>query len=71
MGQIPVYQYTIPLREVEDGFEPAYEYPEGNVINKYKEGRNLIVIYDEVIPHFHKDSIAVTVEVLTEYDARK
>jgi hypothetical protein len=40
MGQIPVYQYTIPLEETEDGLEPAYEYPEGNVINKYEKGRD-------------------------------
>jgi hypothetical protein len=68
MGQMPVYQYTIPLEETEDGFEPAYEYPEGNVINKYEKGRELIVIQDKVVPQFHKDSVAVKVDVLVEDD---
>lgn len=68
MGQMPVYQYTIPLKKTEDGFDPAYEYPEGNVINKYEKGKSLIVIQDKVVPHFHKDSVAVKVDVLVEDD---
>jgi hypothetical protein len=66
MGKMPVYQYTIPLEETEDGFEPAYEYPERNVINKYEKARSLIVIQDRVVPQFHKDSVAVKVDVLVE-----
>lgn len=66
MGQRPVYQYTIPLEETEDGFEPAYEYPEGNVINKYEKGRELIIIQDKVVPQLHKDSVAVKVDVIVE-----
>jgi hypothetical protein len=66
MRQIPVYQYTIPLEETEDGLEPAYEYPEGNVINKYEKGRELIIIQDKVVPQLHKDSVAVKVDVLVE-----
>jgi hypothetical protein len=66
MGQMPVYQYKIPLEETEDGFEPAYEYPEGNEHTKYEKGRHLVVIQDEVIPQFHKDSIPVRVDVLVE-----
>lgn len=61
-----LYQYTIPLEETEDGLEPVYDYPEGDEINKYEKGRELIIIQDKVIPHFHKDSIAVTVDVLVE-----
>lgn len=63
---MPVYQYTIPLEETEDGCKPVYECPERNVINKYKKGRSLIVIQDKVVPHFHKDSIAVKVDVIVE-----
>lgn len=66
MGQRPVYQYTIPLEQTEVGFEPAYEYPDENVINKYEKGRELIVIQDKVVPQFHKDSVAVKVDVLVE-----
>lgn len=66
MGQMPVYQYKIPLEETEDGFGPAYDYPEGNEINKYENGGYLVVIQDKVVPHFHKDSVAVKVDVLVE-----
>ena len=66
MRQIPVYQYTIPLEETEDGLEPAYEYPEGNVINKYEKGRELIIVQNKVVPQLHKDSVAVKVDVLVE-----
>jgi len=38
MSQMPVYQYTIPLEQTEDGFKPTYKYPEENVINKYEKG---------------------------------
>jgi len=31
-----------------------------------RRGGNLIVIQDKVVPHFHKDSIAVKVDVLVE-----
>jgi hypothetical protein len=38
------------------------------VINKYEKRRELIVIQDKVVPHFHKDSVAVDVDVLLEDD---
>jgi len=66
MGQMPVYQYKIPLEETEDGFGPAYDYPEGNEHTKYEKGRYLVVIQGKIIPHFHKDSVAVKVDVLVE-----
>ncbi|MFC7250185.1 hypothetical protein ACFQJ5_10085 [Halomicroarcula sp. GCM10025324] len=66
MGQISVYKYSIPLEETEDCFESAYDYPEENVINKYKEEGYLIVFQDKVVPHFHKDSVAVKVDVIVE-----
>jgi hypothetical protein len=68
MGSMPVYKYTIPLEKTEKGVEPAYEYPEGDEISKYEEDGNLIVIQDRIIPHFHRDSIAVEVDVLVEDD---
>ena len=66
---MPVYQYTIPLIQDEEVWEPAYEHPEEHEINKYEKGGKLIVIQDEVIPHFHKDSIPVKVDVLVENKA--
>jgi hypothetical protein len=69
MGQMLVYQYKIPLEETEDGFEPVYDYPEGNEHTRYEKSGNLIVIQDKAIPHFHKDSVSVKVDVLVEDDA--
>jgi len=63
---MPIYQYTIPLIQNGEVLEPGYEHPEENEINKYEKERKLIVIQDEVIPHFHKDSIPVKVDVLVE-----
>ena len=63
---MPVYRYTIPLEETEDCVESAYDYPDENVINKYKKEGHLIVIQDKVVPHFHKDSVAVKVDVFVE-----
>ncbi|CCQ35923.1 uncharacterized protein Nmlp_1732 [Natronomonas moolapensis 8.8.11] len=36
------------------------------MITKYEKGRELILIQDKVVPQFHKDSIAVKVDVLVE-----
>jgi hypothetical protein len=66
MGQTPVYQYTIPLEETEEGFEAAYDYPEESEINRQKEGGFLRVTLNKVVPHFHKNSVAVKVDVLVE-----
>ena len=66
---MPIYQYTIPLIQDGEVWEPAYEHPEENEINKYEKGGKLIVIQDKVIPHFHKDSIPVSVDVLVADEA--
>ena len=66
---MPIYQYTIPLIQNGEVLEPGYEHPEENEINKYEKGRKVIVIQDEVIPHFHKDSIPVDVDVLVSNEA--
>jgi len=63
---MPIYQYTIPLEETEDGLEPVYDYPEGNKHTEYEQGEYLVVIRDNVIPHFHKDTIPVKVDVLVD-----
>jgi len=58
-----VYQYRIPLSETDEGFEPVYNYPKENEINKYREGRYFVVTLNKVVPHFHKDSVAVQEDV--------
>jgi hypothetical protein len=70
MGQTLVYQYTIPLEQTEKGVESAYSYPEESVIDEYDKGRYRIVIQDSIIPHFHRESIAVEVDVLVEDEAK-
>lgn len=66
-----LYQYTIPLEETEDGHEPAYEYPEEDEYASYEANGTLIVIHDEVIPQFHRDSVAVGVDIVSKEDVEK
>lgn len=58
-----LYKYTIPLKE-EDGVEkPSYEpnYDGTVVVSKYR-ANDYVFVKDETIPHFHKDSVNVSVE---------
>ena len=64
-----ISQYTIPLEETEDGTEPVYDYPEEEVDGEYRQDRWLKITLEEVIPHFHKNSVRVGVDVLTGVDA--
>lgn len=63
------YRYVIPLDKSGVADSALYSVPSGsNVIHKRYRSTELVVVMTEPSPHFHKDSINVSVE---EVDAEE
>lgn len=61
--EVTAYKYSIPLQD-EDGVEtPAYDPPTGDhVISVRYEADRVIAVTAESVPHYHRDSVTVSVE---------
>lgn len=59
--EMPVFKYNVPLEGTGDGYDPAYDYPEGDEHSQYSENDHLVVNREKSVPFFHKDAVSVEV----------
>lgn len=58
-----LYRYVVPLDTSGEADEPRYDptYGDNIYVNRFTAG-SLVIVQEEAIPQYHKDSVAVEVE---------
>lgn len=61
------YKYTVPLDNGGGVSTPMYEVSgNGEILSVQVHPRNVVVVCTKACPHFHRDSVNVTVEEVNE-----
>jgi len=64
-----VYKYSVPLTEENGASKPMYAPSlDGELYERRYKANALIIVQDDPIPHFHKDSVNVVVEKVDKND---
>ena len=69
--QETAYKYSIPLDKSGIADSPMYSTTSGvDIIHKHYKSTELVVVQTEPSPHFHKDSVNVSVEEVSPEEYR-
>lgn len=64
-----LFRYTIPLDTTGSVDNPVYEPTySGHVVKNHFQPQRLVIVQSEAVPHYHKDSVNITVDEINEDD---